>query len=599
MRDQNNLKISITIIMALLLIVPITTFAQIPKTFNYQGYLTAANNSNMPVNSTVQMTFALYDVAVSGTALWSEVHTSVQVNDGVYSVVLGSIDPAGNPLYHPSHPFDVQYYLGITVGTDSEMTPRQSITSTPYSFRAEEAVNADTVDGMHSADLQKRVDHICAPGSSIRVINVDGSVECEIDDVSGGISVEQDPTVNELAKASLQCLDGEIARYNNRGDTPTWECSSDQGTVYHAGTGIDLNLTTFDLEIPLELSGAADGIIKGTNAINGNYGFLGSATIGVYGHGSSQGVYGLGNSQGVYGEHSNGNHGSLGTSSSGVFGKATSTLGFGVYGDGPIGVKGISVSGSGVTGTSDSGRGVFGFATTDGIGGYFSSNSGYGLIVENGNTGIGTTAPSTKLQIAGGTDASLSNGSGFAVIGNESSTNLVIDNNEIIARNNGASSKLYLNKDSGNVVVKVLEITGGADLAEPFCFTDTQAIRPGMAVAIDPERTGCLRIADKAYDRTVAGIISGAKGINSGLIMNQEGTIADGSLPVALSGRVYALADASFSAIQPGDLLTTSHTPGHVMKVSDYTKAHGSIIGKSMSSLKQGQGLVLVLVTLQ
>ena len=72
-----------------------------------------------------------------------------------------------------------------------------------------------------------------------------------------------------------------------------------------------------------------------------------------------------------------------------------------------------------------------------------------------------------------------------------------------------------------------------------------------------------------------------------------------GGLPVALSGRVYCWADASYGPIQPGDLLTTSDTPGHAMKVSAYERAQGAIIGKAMSSLDEGQGLILVLVTLQ
>ena len=58
-------------------------------------------------------------------------------------------------------------------------------------------------------------------------------------------------------------------------------------------------------------------------------------------------------------------------------------------------------------------------------------------------------------------------------------------------------------------------------------------------------------------------------------------------------------ADASKHPIQPGDLLTTSDTPGHSMKVTDHGKAQGAILGKAMSSLEQGKGLVLVLVTLQ
>lgn len=67
--------------------------------------------------------------------------------------------------------------------------------------------------------------------------------------------------------------------------------------------------------------------------------------------------------------------------------------------------------------------------------------------------GIGTSTPATRLQILGGSDASLSNGSGIAIIGSESSTNIVMDSNEIMARNNGANSILYLQNDGGSVYV--------------------------------------------------------------------------------------------------------------------------------------------------
>ena len=116
---------------------------------------------------------------------------------------------------------------------------------------------------------------------------------------------------------------------------------------------------------------------------------------------------------------------------------------------------------------------------------------------------------------------------------------------------------------------------------------------------IDPDNSGKLKIADKAYDHTVAGIVSGANGLKPGLVMKQEGTIADGPLPVALTGRVYCWADATYSPIRAGDLLTTSDTLGHAMKVKDYEKAHGTIIGKAMSTLDKDKGLVLVLVSLQ
>ena len=52
---------------------------------------------------------------------------------------------------------------------------------------------------------------------------------------------------------------------------------------------------------------------------------------------------------------------------------------------------------------------------------------------------------------------------------------------------------------------------------------------------------------------------------------------ADGKHPVALSGRVYCWADTSNGPINPGDLLTTSSTAGHAMKVTDHKKAQRQV----------------------
>jgi hypothetical protein len=152
----------------------------------------------------------------------------------------------------------------------------------------------------------------------------------------------------------------------------------------------------------------------------------------------------------------------------------------------------------------------------------------------------------------------------------------------------------------GKITTQVLQITGGSDLSEQFDIeAQKNELSPGMIVCIDAEHPGRLVECTRAYDRTVAGVMSGAGGVKPGMLMGQQGTAADGKHPVALSGRVYCEADASNGAIHPGDLLTTSSTPGHAMKVTDYDKAHGAIIGKAMSSLDQGEGLVLVLVSLQ
>lgn len=146
---------------------------------------------------------------------------------------------------------------------------------------------------------------------------------------------------------------------------------------------------------------------------------------------------------------------------------------------------------------------------------------------------------------------------------------------------------------------QVLQITGGSDIAEPF-NVEGEA-KPGMVVSIDPERVGEMRVSESAYDKRVAGIISGAGGVRPGLTLTQEDAKeTQGDHPVALTGRVWCYVDADANGpIEPGDLLTTSDTPGHAMKAVDAERSNGAIIGKAMSSLEEGRGLVLVLVNLQ
>ncbi len=174
----------------------------------------------------------------------------------------------------------------------------------------------------------------------------------------------------------------------------------------------------------------------------------------------------------------------------------------------------------------------------------------------------------------------------------------------------GTTKPAYKLDVDGTTRTKVIRITGGSDLSEQFDIgkphnlkeyikDEAFTIEPGMVACIDTKNPGKLLVSHKAYDRTVAGIISGAGGVRPGMLMGQTGSTADGEFPVALTGRVYCRADAMVEPIQPGDLLTTSQTPGHVMKVSDHDKAQGAIIGKAMSSLDKGRGLVLVLVSLQ
>ena len=215
-----------------------------------------------------------------------------------------------------------------------------------------------------------------------------------------------------------------------------------------------------------------------------------------------------------------------------------------------------------------------------------------------------------KDNIGGGADACAIRAeneaaNGIAITGRVTSTDscAVLINKgtgDIVKGFSGATggSLVFEVSNAGRVTCAELEITGGADVAEPFKVSGTDA-KPGMVMSIDPKQAGQLRICTTAYDPRVAGIVSGANGVKPGVTMKHEGSVADGTLPVALNGRVWCWCDASNGAIEPGDLLTTSSLPGHAMKVTDHSRANGAAIGKAMTELNSGRGLVLVLVNLQ
>lgn len=120
------MKLSTLLACALVALAVTNATAHVPKKVAYQGYLT--NASGQPVSATVDVTFRLYTAVSGGAPVWQETQ-SVAVAGGTYTATLGSqtlldLDFA-NPLF-----------LGVSVGADPEMTPRQALSSVPYALRA-------------------------------------------------------------------------------------------------------------------------------------------------------------------------------------------------------------------------------------------------------------------------------------------------------------------------------------------------------------------------------------------------------------------------------------------------------------------------------
>lgn len=139
---------------------------------------------------------------------------------------------------------------------------------------------------------------------------------------------------------------------------------------------------------------------------------------------------------------------------------------------------------------------------------------------------------------------------------------------------------------------KNLTITGG-DVAEARHPAAKQQIQPGMVVIFDEKEQGKIRTTNRAYDKKVAGVISGAGKYFAGVCLLQE-ELAKGAFPLAQVGTVEVLC---VGPVAVGDLLTTSSVPGYAMAVRKPLKGIGAAIGKATTTLKKGErGLVEIQV---
>lgn len=160
----------------------------------------------------------------------------------------------------------------------------------------------------------------------------------------------------------------------------------------------------------------------------------------------------------------------------------------------------------------------------------------------------------------------------------------------------GESEQDLAAKFVGNV-----EVTGdirlvNTDCAEDFDIAESAIAEPGTVMVLN--ESGALQPSHHAYDKRVAGVVSGAGDYKPGIVLDKKDSDRPRK-PVALLGKVFCKVDATQNSIEVGDLLTTSTIPGHAMKVIDSTKALGTIIGKALRPFREGQGMIPILIVLQ
>lgn len=567
--------------------------------FTYQGQL---KDSSGPVNGSFDFQFTLYSAQTGGEQLGSIDIEDLALTNGLFSVQLDF----GRAVLEAKEGW---LEIGVRPGGSTEpytvLFPRQKLTPTPYAiFAQHEQWSLIGVPVGFAGDRDKHTDMIGVDGKNVSAADVEASLAKLADKAVTGTTPDEGalPTaaMNPAACAQPVVCDSPdpnpafSATNQNRMGTGIVGLGGVTGGYFQATASSGTRVGAYGVGGSAGLIGESTTTEPNNSGVHGRnfapapggwgvFGFSQNGFAGVFGSGGNSGVFGLtgnGNASGVHGRNDGDNP----------------LASWGVFGFSPKGFAGVFGSGGQ--------NGVFGQTgnTTAAAAGVYGKNDGIGIGVFGQNRS--TQAAAVLGRNDGGGDGvvgfSLGRGRGSGVFGFTDSP----DGFGGFFTNTAGGVALHVD---GRARAKVLEITG-ADLSEQFevngvMDSDSEAspeqVQPGLVVSIDPEAPGKLVISSQAYDHRVAGIISGAGDIKPGVLMNQSSSGPDGSHPVALTGRVYCWADASNGPIEPGDLLTTSNTPGHAMKVTNHKKAQGAIIGKAMTELKQGKGLVLVLVTLQ
>lgn len=510
--------------------------AQIPAGTRF-SYQGSLTDAGSAANGTYDFQFRLRTLPISGIPIGPIIPVNdIVVSDGVFTVPLDF----GNGIFNGDARFlEIGVRPGASSGAYTILSPLQELTPAPYALYALNGGNWEASGANLTNTNTGFVGiHRSTPVTAAEHFGIQASAA---DGNFGGMYIRTDGP-NALPFYGYKCGPaGQSAWTYLDGATGKWHLYNDGTRITVEETG-DVGIGTSDPSSKLHVNGDVK-ISTGPLVIDGPYNSSGNAQI-IYCNTS-------GDAANIWND---------GTGDAGVFQAR----------DGDA-VKATILSGSGTA--------VHAVGSLNGDAGYFEGRNGFGVnaLITNNGGGIAVNGTTTG------------NGRGGSFHINNASSN----GTALYCKTTGTGLAFHAD---GTARVDVLEITG-ADVAEKFPVSDE--VKPGMVVMIDAHNAGKLCASRGAYNSRVAGVVSGANGLPAGTILGHLPGNEDAP-PIALSGRVWTMCDASERGIDIGDSLTTAERPGHAMAASDRVRAGGAMIGKAMTALPKGEvGLVLVLVNLQ
>jgi hypothetical protein len=560
----------------------------VPRLVKFSGAL--KDSAGKPFSGVVGVTFSIYKDQEGGAALWMETQNVQLDEQGHYTVPLGATKNEGLPveLFNAAE----SRWLGVEA-PGSEALPRVLLVSVPYALKA---ADAETLGGMPASAFQLTQPQTPLGTAGSATSGAGASVPAPKGTASKQATIKRSAaapaasvgTTNVVAK----WLDnaGTLGNSQMTDDGTNVNMTGNAGALAYTFTGnatppINATATIFNQAfVGPVFSGLSFRVRTGsppadalTVDLNRNVG-IGTtgptAKLDVRGTTTAVNTAIVAATQG----------GSTTTAISpttvppvAVGGIATATTGF------AAGVGGIALSSSGA------GVGALNFTSTGGIG-LFAATTGAG------STGVEVQAGGTSGNTVGIHARTHDTTGVAALLDGQAGGNIIIGRSHA----SGTNTNEFRVDGTGKGFFNGGTQTGGADFAESVAVRGEHSqYEPGDVLVVDRAAGRRLTLSRRAYSTRVAGIYSTKPGVLATTHSIDESDALAEEIPVAIVGIVPCKVTAENGPITPGDLLVTSSMSGYAMKGTNRTRMLGAVVGKALEPLREGKGVIQVLVTLQ